>query len=116
MAPHYELSRWWGTPAVGNGGHSGGGHEVLPVLNIGETPRSDRLSGSGAAYGEWRPWDCVERNRSERSKVANVCGVEAPASPEAYTKAILKIAVDTSCRRRVRFLPVNVSVVETWPG
>jgi hypothetical protein len=28
--------------------------------------------------------DCVERNRSERSKVANVAEWKPPASPESY--------------------------------
>ena len=60
-----------------NGGHGGGPRSAPRSCFIGSTPGSDPCSGAGLRMERDRA--CVERNRSGRSKVANVAEWKPPA-------------------------------------
>ena len=78
--PGYPLSRK-------NGGHSGGATKCSPVLFHREYPRERH--GPGVGRRMERGKDCVERNRSERSKVASVAEWKPPASPESEYPTVI---------------------------
>jgi len=77
-----RASRWRGTPAVGKTGGTAGGPRSAPRSNfLGSTPGSDYCPGVGRRMERGRA--CVERNRSERAKIASVAEWKPPASTEA---------------------------------
>ena len=78
---------------------------MLPGGKVNYTPQSDAAGGSTQRRME-RGGDCVERNRSERAKVANVAEWKPPARNEAVSHARGKSAL-SACRLCPRECRVN---------